>query len=76
MASLSELIAQRDKLNSEIEQRNAATRTEGIAQIRALMEKNGLTVADIRSTKSVSNDTGKRARKGAPNAKKILSTFQ
>ena len=47
MASLQDLIAQKEALEREIERTKQQGRTEAIAQIRALMSEYGLSVADL-----------------------------
>jgi DNA-binding protein H-NS len=45
--SVSELLAQRAALDSQIAEAQRAARTEAIAKVRALMSEHGLTVADL-----------------------------
>lgn len=49
MATLSDLIAQRNELEQKIQEQTQAQRADAIAKVRALMEENGLSVADFRS---------------------------
>lgn len=51
MASLQELIAQKEALELEIERKRHADRSDAMAQIRSLMEQYGLTAGDL-STKA------------------------
>lgn len=51
MASLQELLAQKEALDREIENTQKQARIEAIAKIRALMSEYGLTATDL-STKS------------------------
>ena len=51
MASLQELIAQKEALEVEIERTRSQDRSDAIAKVRTLMEQYGLTAADL-STKS------------------------
>lgn len=51
MATLKELIAQREALEREIESTAKQERADAITQVRALMAEYGLTVADL-STKA------------------------
>ena len=70
MASLQELLAQKEALDREIENTKKQARTEAVAKVRALMSEYGLTVADL-STKS----TGKvGARTGGKVAVKYRDT--
>ncbi|NUZ09069.1 H-NS histone family protein, partial [Schlegelella sp. ID0723] len=61
MATLQELIAQKEALEREIEKATAESRSKAIEQIQALMAENGLTPADLISGTST---PGKRASKG------------
>ena len=47
MASLQDLIAQKEALEREIERTKQQGRTDAISQIRALMAEYGLSVADL-----------------------------
>jgi DNA-binding protein H-NS len=47
LATLKELLAQREELEAQIEQAKNKDRTDAVAQIRALMDDYGLTVADL-----------------------------
>lgn len=47
MASLQELIAQKEALERQIEQTRQQDRSDAIAKVRALMDEYGLTVADL-----------------------------
>jgi DNA-binding protein H-NS len=47
MASLQELIAQKNALEQEIERTRQKDRSEAIAKIRAMMNEYGLTAADL-----------------------------
>ncbi len=47
MATLQELLAQKEALEREIELRKKQDRAEAIAKVRALMDEYGLTVADL-----------------------------
>lgn len=47
MSSLKDLIAQKAELERQIEQAQAHSRREAIAQIKSLMSDNGLSVADL-----------------------------
>ena len=55
MASLKELLAQKEALDKEIENTKKQARTEAIAKVRALMLEYGLTASDL---------TAKSAAKG------------
>ncbi|MFZ2651162.1 MAG: H-NS histone family protein [Burkholderiaceae bacterium] len=57
MASLKELLAQKEALDKEIENTKKQARSEAISRVRALMSEYGLTTADL-SAKSI-------AKKGA-----------
>lgn len=62
MATLQELLAQKEALEREIEQRKKQDRAEAIAKVRALMDEYGLTVSDLTS-RAVSKPVGKVAAK-------------
>lgn len=47
MASLKELLAQKEALDKEIENTKKQARAEAIAKVRALMQEYGLTSADL-----------------------------
>ena len=47
MATLKELLAQRESLEREIEQTKARERSAAIAKVRELMSEYGLTMADL-----------------------------
>jgi DNA-binding protein H-NS len=64
VASLNELLAQREALEREIESTRRQARTEAVAQVRALMAEHGLTLADL-SAKATSK-TAPRAGAKAP----------
>lgn len=59
MASLKELIAQREALEHEIERTRQKERSDAIQKVRALMDEYGLTAADLTSRKSVKAGGGK-----------------
>jgi DNA-binding protein H-NS len=62
MASLQELLAQKEALEREIELRKKQDRAEAIAKVRALMDEYGLTIADL-SARAVSKPAAKVAAK-------------
>ena len=59
MASLEELIAQKEALEVEIERTRSKDRSDTIAKVRTLMEQYGLTVADLSTKSSVKSRVGK-----------------
>ena len=61
MTTLTELIAQRSALEEQIKTLTETQRTDAIAKVRALMEENGLSLADL----------GSRARTGEKGKAKI-----
>lgn len=71
MASLQDLIAQKEALEREIERAKQQGRTEAIAKIRALMEEYGLSAADL-AGKSSKGKSGKS--KGGKVAAKYRNT--
>lgn len=64
MASLQELLAQKDALEKEIESTKRQARSEAVAKVRALMAEHGLTVADI-SVKAASKTSARAGAKVA-----------
>ena len=64
MTNLTELIAQRSELEDKIKALMQTQRTEAIAQVRVLMEENGLSLADF----------GSNARAGEKGKAKIPQT--
>jgi DNA-binding protein H-NS len=70
MATLTELIAQRSALEDQIKALSETNRAEAIAKVRALMEENGLSLADIGSgarsgVKGTNKGPGKTPKKVA-----------
>jgi DNA-binding protein H-NS len=61
MASLQDLIAQKEALEREIERTKQQGRTDALAQIRALMAEYGLSAADL-AGKSGKASKGKSAK--------------
>ena len=49
MASLKELIAQKEALEAEIDRTRNQDRADAVSKVRALMDEYGLTVADLSS---------------------------
>ena len=59
MATLAELIAQKDALEKEIERTKQQSRSEAVAKVRALMSEYGLTASDLSSKPVVKVRAGK-----------------
>ena len=59
MASLKELIAQKEALEIEIERTKQQDRGEAIAKVLALMDEYGLTPADLATKRSPKSRAGK-----------------
>ena len=68
MASLQELIAQKDALEQEIERTRQKDRSEAIAKIKAMMSEYGLSTADL------SVKTAPKTRGGA--GKKVAAKYR
>lgn len=68
MATLQELIAQKEALELEIERTRNHDRSEAVAKVRALMEEYGLTVSDL------STRTAPKAR--VTQGKKVAAKFR
>lgn len=62
MATLQELLAQREAIEREIELTRKQARADAIAQVRALMAEHGLTLADL-SGKAPARSAAKPAGK-------------
>jgi DNA-binding protein H-NS len=60
MATLQELIAQRESLDREIEAAKKQGRADAIARIHAIMNENGLSISDI-TGKPAKGGSGKKA---------------
>jgi DNA-binding protein H-NS len=65
VATLHELIAQKDALEREIERTRRQDRIDAIAKVRTLMDEYGLTVADLTTRPSTKARAGK-GQKVAP----------
>jgi len=59
VATLQELIAQKDALEKEIERTKQQSRADAVAKVRALMQEYGLTSADLAGKVSVKPRAGK-----------------
>ena len=59
MATLQELIAQKEALEREIERTKEQGRSEAIAKVRALMDEYGLTMSDLSARTSAKGRGGK-----------------
>ncbi len=69
MTTLTELIAQRSELEEKIKALTQTRRTEAIAQVRALMEENGLSLADLGSKAKLAS-TGEKGKAKIPQTPK------
>jgi DNA-binding protein H-NS len=67
MASLQDLIAQKEALEREIERTKQQGRTDAIAKVRALMDEYGLSAADL--TGKASKGKTARSNKGSKGGK-------
>jgi DNA-binding protein H-NS len=65
MATLQELLAQREALEREIEHTKRAAKADAIAKVRSLMTEFGLTIADIGAKGPVKGSAGKGAKVAA-----------
>lgn len=59
MASLKELIAQKEALELEIERTKQESRAEAIAKVRSLMDEYGLSAADLSARRGPKPSAGK-----------------
>lgn len=62
MATLQELLTQKEALEREIEQTKKRDRAEAIAKVRALMSEYGLSLADLSNKAAPSARQGSRAK--------------
>ena len=65
MASLKDLIAQKEALELEIERTKKQNRSDAVAKVRALMDEYGLTPADLALKRSPKLRTGKGVKVAA-----------
>ena len=65
MATLQELIAQKEALEAEIARTREKTRADAIAQVRSLMEEHRLTISDLSNRAVVKARAGKGAKVAA-----------
>lgn len=72
MATLKELIAQKEALERQIEETTAQGREAAIAKIRELMVENGLSLADL-GGRSASKTSGK---KSSATGKKVAAKYR
>ena len=72
IATLRELIAQKEALERQIEETTAQERSETITKIRALMSENGLSLADL-GKRSAGKTSGK---KSAATGKKVAAKYR
>lgn len=72
MASLKELIAQKEALELEIERTQQSNRADAIAKVRALMDEYGLTTADL----SVKRGPKPGAKPGARSGSKVPAKYR
>ena len=76
MITLTDLIAQRSELEEKIKALTQTQRTEAIAQVRALMEENGLSLADLGS-KARADEKGKAKLPQTPKtAQKVAAKYR
>ena len=71
MATLQELMAQREALERQIEQTKKQERGDAIEKVRALMAEYGLTVADLGS-----RTTAGKARKTKSSGNKVAAKYR
>jgi DNA-binding protein H-NS len=71
VATLQELMAQREALERQIEQTKKHERGEAIEKVRALMAEYGLTVADLGNRSS-----GAKAKKTKPSGNKVAAKYR
>ena len=74
MATLQELVAQKDQLEREIESTRKGERDAAIAQVRSLMSEYGLSLSDL-GTKSGSGKTGPQ-KAGPTKGSKVAAKYR
>ncbi|MEO6408992.1 MAG: H-NS histone family protein [Burkholderiaceae bacterium] len=74
MATLLELVAQKEQLEREIESTRKSERDAAIAQVRSLMGEYGLSLSDL-GTKSAAAKTGGR-KAGATKGSKVPAKYR
>jgi DNA-binding protein H-NS len=72
MATLQELIAEKERIEREIQAQQTAQRDAALAEIRSIMDANGLSIADIGggTARRLSRGTGDNPTKGSKVAAK------
>lgn len=75
MATLQELIAQKEALERQIHEVTTEGRTKAIEQVRALMAENGLTLADL-GNKSSGNGSSKTAKPKSTTGNKVAAKYK
>ena len=65
MATLKELIAQREALEREIERTQKQARADAIAKVRAMMDEYGLTLSDLSTKARFKASSGKGGKVAA-----------
>jgi len=71
VATLQELMAQREALERQIEQTKKQERGEAVEKVRALMAEYGLTAADLGS-----RTTGSKAKKTKSSGNKVAAKYR
>ena len=74
MATIKELIAQKEALEQQIEKVTSESRSKAIEQVRALMAENGLSVSDLGGNGSAKNTKKAKPGSGAKVAAKYRNT--
>ncbi len=72
MATLQELLAQKESLDRQIEQTKKEARGEAIEKVRSLMSEYGLTIADLGGKTTA----GKGARKAKTGGTKVAAKYR
>jgi DNA-binding protein H-NS len=77
MTTLNELVAQRSALDEKIKALTESGRAEAIAKVKALMQENGLSVADLGgAAKSGAQGKGRVGKGNATSGKKVAAKYR
>ena len=74
MATLQELMAQKDALERQIEQTKTQGRREAIDKVRALMREYGLSATDLSGRKTATKTTAKKKKSSA--GRKVAAKYR
>ena len=76
MATIKDLIAQKEALEQQIETATVEGRNKAIEQVRALMAENGLSVSDLGSKSSGNSSRSIKKEKPGPGGAKVAAKYR